>query len=222
MEKKFKNSFGVTGTPTEIELFRKEAEFLGWQVEKEEYTSNKVSFNNENSICYYVDNVIYGKRLSLSTPSGWKEAISLASEVDEEERYLMFYSHGIELIGKLLEECDRYILYNSGITYSVDKKDAKQATKEDFDKQELLEEAKRRYPIGTKIRINYGGKNEAIIKGHEQIHPHCLDEVWFAVKEARSNINFLPVYYRGKYAEIIPQEEPKYTHKEWIDKISKA
>lgn len=81
--------------------------------------------------------------------------------------------------------------------------------KKELSGEELLEEAKRRYPIGTKVKslidYNYIGK----IYEHEDIIS-LKNEIWFKGYKKKDNdldIN-LRVYNGGKWAKIIKEEVP--------------
>lgn len=89
--KKFKNTFGVTGTQTEIDLFIKEVEKLGWKHQPYHGISVNAIFLNSNIKnidlkigCFWRSSNIGSTTISLSTLSGWNKAVELASEEEEE------------------------------------------------------------------------------------------------------------------------------------------
>lgn len=174
---RFKNSFGVMGTITEIELFAKEIRKLGW-IHSEEMIARQRNYLPGTHLFLYSDGHLYNgnyftviEYLSLSTLEGWKRAISLAEEKEEEvpegkKEYWKLKNKADDLyfgrdyeFGKVYHEsympenilvCHPliFILKNWPHKWEV----ACPETNEDFIRQELLEEAKIRYPIGTRYK----------------------------------------------------------------------
>ena len=66
---------------------------------------------------------------------------------------------------------------------------------------ELLEEAKRRYPVGTKYGTAFGSYNEYIV-GTQNFSIYSKNTIW---GEASKGV----LYYSGNWAKIITQN-PKY------------
>lgn len=91
--KRFAKSFGVTGSPAQLEAFKEWAESIGWVCESwlDEYEDMYFSNNNERSLkagrfwkCI-VGKEENGER-NYSLPSQWAEAMQAASEVVEEPK----------------------------------------------------------------------------------------------------------------------------------------
>lgn len=85
MEKKFKNTFGVTGTETEIDHFIKEVEKMGWNFKSTTSILDCLFFNGDNGEFWYRVSKIDNHVISLSTLDGWNKALELASEKEQEE-----------------------------------------------------------------------------------------------------------------------------------------
>lgn len=91
-----------------------------------------------------------------------------------------------------------------------------------FNKKELLEEAKRRYPVGTIIKLANG--NITDVKENLYFDTSCLNVIW--------NDGYGMIYDNGKWAEIISEPEEKveeipqfevgkwYKYNEWYLKYS--
>lgn len=241
MEKKFKNSFAVTGSEIEIILFKKEVELLGWNLNTNggrgdcilsfsgysDYDNNKHSLNP--GYYWHPDGVT--NEISLSTKSGWNEAIRLASEVVEEERYFkLIYDIGwYSLIKDVIYKAShRFGKNNITVGYASDKSkpdhssDWQEVTKEDYDKQELLEEAKRRgFVDGVEFIDNDGDIYEVI--GDIVFWNSTAPDAYKIALTSTKGLSLVYTDVHG-WAQIITKkskEEPKYTHKEWIDKITK-
>jgi hypothetical protein len=77
-------------------------------------------------------------------------------------------------------------------------------SKQEFSSLDLLEEAERRYPVGTKYRCAGGGKDDESIVEE--------DTVWKFWDDECNKIDAIGkyfVYYKGKWAEIISSSESK-------------
>lgn len=79
------------------------------------------------------------------------------------------------------------------------------STKEEFDKQELLKEAKKRYPIGTKFIDASEPSSTRIQTATSDPYFYFLPEEYISVA-----LNGGVIYYNGKWAEIIPQKQPLF------------
>jgi len=113
--------------------------------------------------------------------------------VEKEERYWKIQESfsPIYEVGKIYPSIER-------IRFS------EQVSKSDYDKQELLEEAKRRgYVKGVRYISAYLSAHEAIIKEDIKYYEHS---VGVQLTDGCGG----SIYFNGKWAEIIPQkEEPK-------------
>ena len=185
---RFKNSFGVTGTKGEIAHFKELADSIGWI--KDSTLCNKSLVWFESSLSKisslsgkYWSPIKLKSPISLSTPEGWQRALSLAEEKEEEvPEYYEAITSATNLtkgkIYKFVKMCPR---------------------------QELLEEAKRRYPVGTKYKSVPEG-HMAIVRGDFIYLSNAITDGWGGV-----------VYHNEQWAEIIPEE--KAPTKEEIERV---
>jgi len=91
----------------------------------------------------------------------------------------------------------------------------------------LLEEAKLRYPVGTKFRVAHLPNNICVVKNHEE-YPYVKDHINFYIVEPMHGCYAGSVYADGKWAEIIddfvlPEKWciKQSTHKEVCDWFNK-
>jgi hypothetical protein len=77
-------------------------------------------------------------------------------------------------------------------------KEAYEAQQEKIKREELLEEAKRMYPVGTMVNSLVPGYKKTI--SHKQEYSYSRNEIWFNSLDGENNIL---VYENGKWAEII-------------------
>lgn len=81
-----------------------------------------------------------------------------------------------------------------------------------LDKDALLEEAKRRYPVGTKINSSFQYNYKTTVHGYnfEEGNIHCVDQL------GRNNGY---IYYSGKWAETVeePKVETKFEKGKWYE-----
>ena len=233
--KKFKNNFGVKGSLPLLKALKEEVEKLGWKYDndfnsghsksnpdlyfnarrpKDAMKINHFSFSNASNCTIY------------TLPQQWDECLKAASELEEEiPEYIEFiddtftcFTEGV--IYPLNEEgrcqCNTGE-YLSAMQYPKDKKWMKPSTKSAYEKQQkefkiqkLLEEAARRYPVGTKFRCLVTNNIETIPKNTT----FKID--WGGIgNQIYSYVNerlFHKHYYNGKWAEII---EPKKEVEPW-------
>lgn len=214
--KKFKNSFGVTGSETEINFFLKEIHKLGWKYLSFNRLTTLVYFNAKEGEYNYCDSIIGTEEVLLSNASGWNRALLLANEeIEEAPEYVralinsraMGFSKGKIYIVYNIDSSFIFINNDRGYRNGFDKSNFEPSTKEAYDYQELLKEAKRRYPVGVIVKslvLNYKGR---IIS--DDIHEYSNhSKVWLRA----DGFNAL-VYEDGIWAEIIP-EEKTYTKSE--------
>jgi len=108
------------------------------------------------------------------------------------------------LAGKLITDTVAFIDDNCKENgFSNNLKCFKPSTKEAFERQELLEEAKKRYPVGTKFILAHLSprfKETAIIKDCETLRFETPNR--FTIVTGTNNSDFLSkcVYYDGKWA----------------------
>ena len=68
---------------------------------------------------------------------------------------------------------------------------------------ELLEEAKRRYPVGTIFRVVHNPTNVCEVKNHERYPVHNESFINFYIVNPIEGCEGASVYKDGKWAEII-------------------
>jgi hypothetical protein len=173
-----------------------------------------------------------GDKIILSLPDEWDKAIKLASEVEEEVpeyvKLVRTYGSGTGMtIGKIYKVCDTNIWVDDlGVQRNTLKgcledvelirssKSEYDAQELEFKKKELLEEAKKRYPVGTRYKIVH--MPEVI----REVTSHDLHETTFVNSSNRLHINLLSkhisgedsrceaasVYFNGQWATIVEDE----------------
>lgn len=86
---------------------------------------------------------------------------------------------------------------------------------------ELLEEAKKRYPIGTKFRTVGFLHDIKTVKNHYKYEFVKDDIINFFTEETTNNCNGAMVYRSGNWAEIISLPEIKTKKDNYIIKLFK-
>lgn len=217
--KKFKNSFCVKGTDTELFLFTNECEKLGWRKGStcNIHKTNIIAFDKYNGTYDYMYDCAAN---NISTLQIHDYALGLAKEVVEDEKYF-------KLIGDLgaypntkpnyiYRLTDKPYVYTASFMQNKFTEDWQECTKEDYDRQELLEEAKRRYPIGTIVKeLTVIGEEFVIEKHFDSVK--YQDQVWFSAQGKMRKVNAL-VYKNGEWAKVV-KNEPKFTIDEIYDII---
>ena len=90
----------------------------------------------------------------------------------------------------------------------------------ELDKDALLEEAKRRYPVGTKFKVVHSPEairkvtshekhDDTFVKASDGLHINFISDL---IEGGKSSCISASVYFNGKWAEIV--EEPKVETKE--------
>ena len=221
--KKFKNDLYIEGSQSLLKAFAEEIEKLGWEY-KNTMTSNcnPKSFSKgiNTLFCkknegYYGQNYWTFENYSfLHLPQDWNKAIALASEVVEEiPEYVKCTNWLGDLYtnGKIYKVADGIIIHDSGkshrnISYygftskfipsTLKEYDAQQL---EIKKKELLDEANRRYPVGTKFYSSLCGNYVYTVESN--------DYYWYHNNQIVVNTTTGPsIYTRGKWAEIIKEE----------------
>lgn len=228
MAKLFKNTFGVSGTETEINLFIESAIKIGWTFIHDVSAKYKLYFIHNWSVYKKEGNFnrVYEERIGstficISTLEGWSKAIELASEEEEVESIPEYvectHFPNLSFIkGKIYKIKSSIIDSELAGAHSIyewhfNKKYFTPSTLEAFQSQELLEEAKRKYPVGTKYKnVEYLGSIFEVQEGS-----FVFDDDKIIIFE-----NGQPcVWNAGQWTEIIPLEPSRYTVEEFINKI---
>jgi hypothetical protein len=89
--KKFKNTFGVTGSTHAINHFAELAVKEGWRY-REVTNNNLLWFESNSGIHEEMNNAFWRPTvlvtpINISTPEGWNKALELMKEVEEEQLY---------------------------------------------------------------------------------------------------------------------------------------
>ena len=231
--KKFKNSFGVKGSPSLLQALKEEVEKLGWK-----YDSNFSSgYSKRTPDLYFNANKFKDsmkpQHFSFSNvfdctiynlPEQWDECLKAASElVEEVPEYVEFISDDFSY---LFTKGTIYPLNKNGncqgddgeyhwsMQYPENKKFMVPSTKEAYEKQqeefkmkELLKEAEKRYAVGTEFRC--------LVTGNVYLIPENTifkTEIgyWDMGKNVYSYVNwalFHKHYHNGEWAEIISKSE---------------
>ena len=105
-------------------------------------------------------------------------------------------------------------------------KSFKPSTKEAYDRQELLEEAKRRYPVGTKFKLAHDSSKQSYVK-HANYFWGTSNNIYCAQHSSGNDFdNFTYngcIYSEGKWAEIISEtksEEWKPQIDDWVVRLN--
>ena len=159
-------------------------------------------------------------------PQQWNECLKATSELEEEipEYVKCIRANGqdykVDRIYKINEKGsvttnngykpdDKYISTNYYCAYDFksSSKSAYDKQQEEFKMQELLREAEKRYPVGTKFRTVAEDSNSIFISGGVAEYWPCYSKDAVANKEGEGLF-----YANGKWAEII---EPKKEVEPW-------
>ena len=79
-----------------------------------------------------------------------------------------------------------------------------------MDKEELLAEAKRRYPVGVKIRSDHSGSIFSISKNEFQLIGNDIQGIGSNLSKNSMTFSTPFVYYAKKWAKIVEKSEPIY------------
>ncbi len=143
---RFKNSFGVTGTETEIDLLKKHAISAGYNFKNTGYNRGLLWLEGYTKMLW--NPVSLSHPICLSTPEGWQRALSLAEEKEEEvPEYVKFICTYEKLTtGKIYKfnrwgEGKMYMWIENDIGEDVGYATSQfeLSTKEAYERQELLE-----------------------------------------------------------------------------------
>jgi hypothetical protein len=80
---------------------------------------------------------------------------------------------------------------------------------------ELLEEAKRRYPIGTKFRVVHLPQNILTVKNHDEYEFITEDIIALFTEEVTNDCSGGCVYNKGKWAEIVSLSDIKIINQDY-------
>ncbi len=225
---RFKNSFNVQGTFGELMHFKEEVIKMGWGQSKNsinDYSEKLIAFqfagsgHKHGGKFWNIIDLNGNTCQSLSTPEGWKRALSLAEEKEEEVPEYIYFDSSLAApscykIGKIYK-VNHWFVESEKIGCSTDLRDKQyswvSSTAEAFARQELLEEAKRRYPVGTVFAQMYG---LAISHTSSGIFEIDKDNDIFMVTE--DDYRWF-VYRHCRWATIIPEE--KTPTKEEIERV---
>lgn len=158
---RFKNSFGVTGTQTELTLFGEEVKKIGWVYKKcttHDFSEHLYFKGGDIEIKYGLNRGQYwspnsiegsGINIDISTIEGWQRALSLAEEKEEVQALKDLTNITKGKVYKFVDISDRLftwirIIGDNEYVDGYDKKVLKPSTKEAHDRQELLEQAKKK------------------------------------------------------------------------------
>ena len=239
--KNFKNRFGVRGSVPLIKAFKSEVEQLGWKYDDNFTNWEDLDNRAPNPLLYFcVDNHSSMKKnhFSLSSsnsnvltlPQDWNKALELAAEVEEEvvkvpEYVKCIKSHNNQFTKDKIYETRDYFGSvkkddngdSNGITlegYFIPSTKAEFDAQElEYKKQELLSEAKRRYPVGCKFEVVHRKGTIWQVTSHSThddtfvnnrgLHINLLGK---CIKGEDDGCISASVYFNGAWAEIVKDE----------------